>query len=68
MARIRLHTVRATQGGTLVWVAVLKVDITAIQVAPPITNAVRALMKRENTMSPSQYPADGSPCPSPARR
>jgi hypothetical protein len=28
-----------TQGGTLVWVAVLKVDITAIQAAPPHTRA-----------------------------
>lgn len=27
-----------TQGGALVWVAVLKVDITAIQAAPPITS------------------------------
>ena len=28
-----------TQGGTLVWVAVLKVDITAIQAPPPSTSA-----------------------------
>ena len=28
-----------THGGALVWVAVLKVDITAIQAAPPMTSA-----------------------------